>query len=601
MSPSSVESSAFRSDPAAVYAFVGRFFEALTFAGVEYVCISPGSRSTPLAIAAERSPGLRTFVGLDERASSFFALGIAKSTRQPVAVVCTSGTAATNYLPAVVEAHYSRVPLLVLTADRPPELRDWGAGQTIEQPSLYGRYPRWTAEVPISSKGEDGIRYASQLAARAVDEARGRPSGPVHLNWPFREPLAPPSPGEDVEVARRTSEHVAPSFSHANRNAREGDVTALTSLVRERERGVICCGPLDADEELVKALRDFACASGWPILADPASQLRGDLGNEGEPVLSMGDGILRAPQFVAAMRPEVVLRVGETPVSKAQRLWIEASEPDHVWWLDEGLSWGEPSHRATHIVRGGGASLLGRTAERLADAPGRARAWFRAFESAEATARGAMDSFLSDPENFCGLSAAARAVQALDAGGTLFSSNSMSIRLLDLVHRGAHDRIRVLCNRGASGIDGVTSSALGVAATHSERTLLLIGDLALLHDLGGLLAARQEAIDLVIVVLDDDGGGIFSFLPIAEQGEQVRFERLFGTPHGLDLSRVAALFELGYARATTAEELDAAIADGFDCGGVHLLHVPLDRKGNEARFRQALAEVAARVDEERTR
>jgi len=598
MSDSSVEPSAFRANPVAVYAFVDRFFEALAIAGVEHVCISPGSRSTPLAIAAEQSPGLRTFVGLDERASSYFALGIAKATRRPVAVLCTSGTAAANYLPAVVEAHYARVPLIVLTADRPPELRDWGAGQTIEQPGLFGRYPRWTAEVPIASEGEDGLRYASGLAARAADEALGAPSGPVHLNWPFREPLAPPPSRSAVGEVSETTARNAPSFSHADRSAREEDITLLSSLVRDCERGVICCGPMDSDAELVRALGDFAAASGWPILADPASQLRGDRDGVRAPILSMGDAILRAPAFVAAMRPDVVLRIGETPVSKAQRLWIEASEPDHVWWIDEGLSWGEPSHRATHVIRGGGASLFTRAAQRLTDTPGRARAWCRAFDAAETTARKALDSFVSDPVKFCGLAAAARAVHGLSAGGTLFSSNSMSIRLLDLVHQGSRDRIRVLCNRGASGIDGVTSSALGVAAVSQTRTLLLTGDLALLHDLSGLLITQHEAIDLVIVVLDDDGGGIFSFLPIAEQGEQVHFERLFGTPHGLDLSHVAALFELGYSRVTSADELDEAIASGFDQGGVQLVHVPLDKKSNEALFREALAQMVARIDEE---
>ena len=179
--------SAFRNDPVALYDFVGCFFESLAAAGVEHVCISPGSRSTPLAVAADRTTALRIWVGLDERATSFFALGLAKATRRAVAIVCTSGTAAANYLPAIIEAHYARVPLLVLTADRPPELRDWGAGQTIEQPGLYGRYPRWAAEVALAAPGEDGLRYASQLAGRAVDEASGVRPGPVHLNWPFRD------------------------------------------------------------------------------------------------------------------------------------------------------------------------------------------------------------------------------------------------------------------------------------------------------------------------------------------------------------------------------------------------------------------------------
>ena len=589
---------AFAADPDAVYAFVDRFFEGLAGAGVQHVCISPGSRSTPLAIAADRAPGLRTWIGLDERATSFFALGLAQASRRSVAILCTSGTAAANYLPAVVEAHYSRVPLIVLTADRPPELRDWGAGQTIEQLGLYGRYPRWTTEVPIPSGGEDALRYATRLAVRSVDAASGLPSGPVHLNWPLREPLAPPArPSirkEAVSVVSRTT--------RASRIAGSEDVLELVALARACERGVICCGPMDAGSDLVAALSTFATAAGWPILADPACQLRGHAASRPAPLVSMGDAILRAPEFAARMRPVVVVRIGETPVSKAQRLWLEASEPAHVWWLDEGGNWGEPSHRFTRIVHGGSASLLEQAADRLAGSRGRGREWCQRFETAESAARGAFEAFLGDSGSLSGLAAAAAAVRGLGSGDTLFASNSMAIRLLDLAHDGSAGPVRVLCNRGASGIDGITSSALGVATASPGRTLLLTGDLALLHDLSGLLllggGARREAPDLVIVVLDDDGGGIFSFLPIAEQGDAIGFERLFGTPHGLDLSRVASLFELDYARATTVTELERAIASGLERGGVHFVHVPLDRKENEARFRSALKTIATRVDAE---
>ncbi len=587
---------AFQAEPAVVYAFVGRFFESLAASGVEHVCISPGSRSTPLAISADRTPGLRTWIGLDERASSFFALGLAKATRRPVVILCTSGTAAANYLPAVVEAHYSRVPLLVFTADRPPELRDWGAGQTIEQPGLYGRYPRWTAEVPMPTRGAEGLRYAEQLAARAVDEAGGRLRGPVHLNWPLREPLAPLPQAPEMNSLR--GERIAPSFSHATLIANESDLDALAALARDRERGVICCGPMDPQPELISALAAFSAAAGWPVLADPASQLRGATEAKDAPVLSMADGFLRAPGLARRMQPDVVLRIGETPVSKAQRLWVEASAPDEVWWLDEGSSWGEPSHLATRIVRGGAASLLQAAALRLGDHPGRERSWCRAFESAQTSARRSFDAFIAEAGNFSGLTAAACVSRGLAGDGTVFASNSMSIRLLDLAHDRSDGPIRVVCNRGAGGIDGITSTALGVAAAGQGRTILLTGDLALLHDLSGLVMAKQVALDLVILVLDDDGGGIFSLLPIAEQGEAVGFERLFATPHGLDLVRVAALFELDYARVTSTQELDEALSSGLRRGGISLVHVPLDREQNQACFRKLLERIVTEVDAE---
>ncbi len=592
----SVSPLGFRAEPADVYAFVARFFAGLRDAGVEHVVISPGSRSTPLAIGAARCRGLRSWIELDERCAAFFALGLARASGRPAALICTSGTAAANYLPAIVEAHYGRVPLLALTADRPPELRDWGAGQTIDQPGLYGRYPRWSVEVPVPTAGEAALRLAARLAARAVECAVGGPAGPVHLNWPLREPLAPPA-----RAAAPREPRVAPPslrFGHAIREAREDDVADLAALARRHERGVICCGPMDAEPRLVAALAEFARSVGWPVLAGPVSQLRGAPEAAGAPILSTGDALLRAPRFASRMRPDVVLRLGETPVSKAQRLWIEASAPAEVWWLDDGSAWGEPSHRATRVVRGGAASLLERAATALTDSGGRSRAWLEDFERAEAVARRSFETWVASPDAFSGLAVAHAVSRGLPAGATLFASNSMAIRLLDLVYDGSAGPARVLCSRGASGIDGINSTALGIAAGSRGPTLLLTGDLAFLHDLSGLLATRQADLDCVIVVLDDDGGGIFSFLPIAEQGEAVAFERLFGTPHGLDLARVADLFSLGYRRAETAKELDDALSWAWREPGVRLVHVPLDRSRGGRLFREALASIGAAVDAE---
>lgn len=593
----------FEADPDVVYRVVGRFFDALEASGVEHVCISPGSRSTPLCVSADRTPGLRTWVGLDERATGFFALGLAKSTGKPVALVCTSGTAAANYLPAVVEAHYSRVPLLLLTADRPPELRDWGAGQTIEQVGLYGAYCRWAVDVPLAEAGTGALRFATQLAARAVGLSQGEPRGPVHLNWPLREPLPPPpdffadakSAGSNPESPR------TPTFSRARSQAKTSDVRDLVDLVEACSRGVLCVGPLpfEDDDELAQSIAAFAIASGWPILADPASGLRGHSSVTKAPLVCVGDGILRSPGFAASMTPEVVIRLGETPVSKAQRSWIEAAEPREVWWLDGGGSWGEPSHRATRVQQGGAASLLAAAAASLEEAAGKTErrnsSWCRRFESAEAAARCAVESFVQQESNFSGASVASILARAYAGGGHLFASNSMSIRLLDLVE-GPSSGLRVFCNRGASGIDGINSTALGVAASKRAPTALLTGDLALLHDLSGLLLTKQEALDLVLVVIDDDGGGIFSFLPIAAQGADVSFEKLFGTPHGLDLSRVASLFDFHYERVRSPTELEDAIAEGKSRQGISLIHARFDRNENEARFRALVSEIVDAVD-----
>lgn len=596
-----MSSSAFVANPDGVYAFVDRFFGALREAGVREVVLSPGSRSTPLSISADRTAGLRTFIGLDERAAGFFALGLAKAGRRPAVLVCTSGTAAANYLPAIVEAHYSRVPLIVLTADRPPELRDWGAGQTIEQVGLYGGYSRWSVEVPLEVGGDDALRYAARLAARSAAMASDRPAGAVHLNWPFREPLAP-KPG--IADRDRAASHESDGaefeglrFSRAGAVADPGDLREFTSVALERERGVICCGPMDAEPGLLEAIAAFARAARWPVLADPASQLRSAAATHEAPILDAGDAITRVPEFVKRMRPEVVLRFGETPVSKAQRLWLEASEAESVWWFDEGGSWGEPSHRATRVVRAGAESLLRQATEQIEGRIERRGDWCEAFETLNTRARDRLVEMLRGEAAGSGLGVAEAACRRLPADAQLFASNSMAIRLLDLALANRTERLRVLCNRGASGIDGVTASALGAAAAEGRPTLLLTGDLAFLHDVGALLFARHETIPLVIVVLDDNGGGIFSFLPVAEQAEAVGFDRLFRTPHDLDLAKAAALFEIDYQRVDATGEFEPALDRALSSPSVSIVHVPLEAKENEARFRACLAEVRERVVE----
>lgn len=612
---------AFRADPDAVYAYVARFFTGLADAGVEHVVVSPGSRSTPLAIAAELCGRLRTWIQLDERAAGFFALGLAKASGRPAVLVCTSGTAAANYLPAIVEAHHARVALIVATADRPSELRDFGAGQTIEQTGLYGHHARWRVEVPIAAAGREALQHATLLAARAVEQAVARPAGAVHLNWPLRQPLAPTptalaalfagvSGSPDGAVQRPTAATADGSaraaaaicglrFSRAEPTAGARDIDELASLVAGCARGVICAGPMTADDRLAAAIARFATRAGWPLLADPASSLRCGPWVDGSLVLATGDLLSRAPGFGADHRPQVVVRIGDAPVSKAQRLWLEAAMPDAVWWLDEGGQWGEPSRQATRVVRGGASSLLEAVAERLPAARDGGQSWPASFSAASRRGSAALDQSLAEPGSFGGLAVARAVARAMPAGSPLFVSNSMPIRLLDLALACRREPLLVFCNRGASGIDGVTSTALGVAAASDRPGVLFTGDLAFLHDLSGLLLARREAIALAIVVLDDGGGGIFSFLPIAEQGEAVAFERLFRTPHGIDLARAAALFEIAYHAVGSGPELEAALALARSRPGVSLIHARVDPAQSTARLRAAVGRAVAAIDAQR--
>lgn len=577
------------------YAYVGAFFDELARSGVECVCVSPGSRSAPLAISAARTPGLEVVPILDERSAGFFALGLARQTGRAVALVCTSGTAASNYLPAISEAHHARVPLLVLTADRPPELRDWGAGQTIDQLGLYGSRVRRFVEVPVPAAGEALSRHARALAARAVADALASPAGPVHLNWPFREPLDPPQ-ARPVAPARAIDTPTAAPIrvTRATATALPEDVAALAELVGEGSRGVIACGPLPPSCERDRAIVEFARAAGWPILADPTSGLRRGAHVGDAPLIAHSELWLRDAAIGRALAPDVLLRVGDAPVSKAFRLWIEATRPSHFVLIDPAGGWADPSHLATRVLRADPAALLRDVRARL-PAGARNSPWLAAWLAADRRAALAIadsiavDGVLDEPRAVHELAA------RLPAGATLYVSNSMPVRDLDAFLPIDPRPLRVHCNRGANGIDGVTSSALGAASAGGGPVVLLTGDLALLHDLGALLTAGHRALPLVIVVLNNGGGGIFSFLPIAAHGESVEFEKLFLTPQRADLGKLAASFGLGFTRAASWREFTGALDAllGAPLRGTHIVELPIDRDQNVVRFRALAARAIA--------
>jgi 2-succinyl-5-enolpyruvyl-6-hydroxy-3-cyclohexene-1-carboxylate synthase len=583
------------------HAFARALLQELARAGLRQVCICPGSRSTPLVAAAAAEPALRCWSHLDERSAGFFALGLAKAAREPVALVCTSGTAAANFLPSVVEAHHAGVPLLLLTADRPPELREWGAGQTIDQLRLYGGCVRWFAEVPLPEAGGAMLRYARALACRALAECRGAPAGPVHLNLPFREPLEPAAVAGDVpaDLAARDAlaafGRAAGPYTQASRPAPapgEAEVAALARLARECPRGVLAAGPQDAGPELGAAVARFARAAGWPVLADPCSQLRCGPHLPDAPVLAASDLWLRDERFAARAAPELVLRLGAAPTSKAFRLWLERHPPRHLLWLGLEAGWSDPSHLLSQHWRVDPAQLLGAAAERLA--PRREDGgWLRALEAAERVAQAALEAELAAEPALLEPRAVRELGLALPEGALLTVSNSMPVRDLDAFLPSSPRALRVLANRGACGIDGMVSSALGAAAAGAGPAALLTGDLAFLHDAGGLLAARRHGIPLAITVLNNDGGGIFSYLPVAEHAREVAFEEHFRTPHGLDLGPVARAFGAGYARVASPEHYRTALKEALAAPRTTVLEVPVDRDRSVAHHREIAAAVSA--------
>ncbi len=588
----SAEEATVAAAPDAREAFVAAFFDELQRSGVDHVCVSPGSRSTPLAVAAARCSGLRCWSHLDERSAGFFALGLARASAAPVALVCTSGTAAANYLPAVVEAHYARVPLLVLTADRPPELREWGAGQTIDQLALYGRHVRRFVELPVPEPGPGPLRYARSLACRAVAEAMGPPAGPVHLNWPLREPLEPVSDrhgavdfaaGDTLAGVGRPSRPYA-EVRIATPRVSEEQRSELVALVRGHERGVVVCGPAPPVPGLAQAVAELARKAGWPMLADATSQLRRGPHCANGPVIAHADLLLRDAEFAAGHAPEVVLRVGDTPVSKAQRLWLEAAPPKHLLLVDPDGGWNEPSHLASGVLRVDPLTLCRDLARELGEP--RESEWLRSMLAADRIVGRAVTRAISAESALLEPRAVQELARLLPDVALLYVSNSMPVRDLDAFLPACERPLTVLCNRGANGIDGVLSSALGAAAAGRGPVVLLTGDLAFLHDLGGLLAAKRHDLSLTIVLLNNDGGGIFSFLPIAEYGEAVDFEDLFRVSHGLDFSHAAALFGMDYSRVQSWPEFRAAVERSMASVRTSLIELPVERDANVQHFRE---------------
>jgi 2-succinyl-5-enolpyruvyl-6-hydroxy-3-cyclohexene-1-carboxylate synthase len=568
------------------------FVDELARAGVRDACACPGSRSTPLAIALAEHRAIKLWMHLDERSASFFALGMAKYDGRPVALLCTSGSAAANFFPAVVEAHYSRVPLLVLTADRPHELRDTGAPQTIDQLRLYGVHAKWFVEMALPEATETGLRYARTIAARAAAAARMPPAGPVHLNFPFREPFMPAAGSEprvDAVIAQSAHIVVDAAVGRPAQNA----VAALAAELRGCSRGLIVCGPNNGSD-CAQEVAQLAALLGFPILADPLSQVRCGP-HDRRMVVDSYDALLRVDEFTRRHAPEVVVRLGALPTSKPLVRYLEAQANgcrqifiDSAGWNDTGLLPGRFVHAEPKLV----CPLL---VEALGEyrPPAGAQRWTQEWLRLAGVARGAIARHLEgltlpfEGKVFAELAA------LLAPGAVLYAGNSMPVRDLDTFFASGGGAIRFMSNRGANGIDGVVSSALGAAAHAQAPLVLAIGDLSFYHDSNGLLAAKLHRLNATIVLLNNDGGGIFSFLPQVDHPRH--FEQLFGTPHGLDFSHFAAAYGAGFTRIETWDEFCRAVRRGIESSGVNIVEVRTERSANVRLHREVWAAVAKAV------
>ena len=589
----------------AAHVYVGAFVDELARAGVRHVCVAPGSRSTPLALMIAEHAALRTWTHLDERSAAFFALGMARALAEPVALLCTSGTAAANFFPAVVEARSACIPLLVLTADRPPELRDVGAAQTIDQSGLYGAHAKWFVEVALPEATPELLRYVRTLAGRAASLAWATPAGPVHLNFPFREPLVPvpTAPPAELSPTDALAWHGRPdgapwvTVSDAPTRLDTASVRRLAGRLREARRPLLVCGP-QYDSELAAPLAALASALGAPLLADPLSQMRWG-SHDRSAVIDCYDAALRHEATAESLAPDLVLRFGATPISKALLQFLQ--RPGEAVSIVVDVSrWSDPTLLAAEMVHAEPAAFCRQLLE-MVETDGRSTrdgAWLGTWRRVNATAATALAQWSASLDEPFEGHALAEVAAALPAGGTLFVSNSMPVRDLDAFAMGDARLLRVLANRGANGIDGVVSTALGVAAASREQAggplVLVIGDLAFYHDMNGLLAAKRHALDATVVVLNNDGGGIFSFLPQAAQ--PAHFEQLFGTPHGLEFASAAALYGARYHRAESIAELRAGVAAGVAGRGLHIVELRTERTRNVLLHRLAWAAVAAALE-----
>ncbi|HSL16127.1 MAG TPA: 2-succinyl-5-enolpyruvyl-6-hydroxy-3-cyclohexene-1-carboxylic-acid synthase [Actinomycetota bacterium] len=538
--------------------------------GVRLASISPGSRSTPIALALARHPGIDLHVHLDERASGFFALGAAKATGTPTVVACTSGTATANLFPAIVEASMSRVPLIVLTGDRPPELRGVGANQTIDQLELYGRYVRSFEDAPVPSHG-DGEAEWRERGVRAVATALARRPSPVHLNLPFREPLVPgelPAPGSRIE-------RQLPSSGPPPPPPPADAVDLVADHLRDVRRGVIYVGGLREEASSIAAL---ARSLRWPLIAEPHSGARsGDASSAAQFLLSN-------EAFAAAHRPQVVLQFGAAPTSRASLSFVANAE--HLVIIDPDDLVADPARHAELSVAADAGTMAAVLLER--ESRREPTDWIRSWGDADERARRAVDELVDAwGEPFEGR-VARDVADAIPEGSQLLAGSSMPIRDLDAYMRPRRG-IRVLANRGASGIDGFVSTILGASASGAP-TFALLGDLTLLHDIGSLVWCARRGYDAVLVVLNNGGGTIFSFLP---QHDLPELERLFTTPHAVDIGAIARSCGAGHTRVERAKEIPSAILDATRAGGVHVVEVAVDAELNLRRHAEVHAAVSA--------
>ncbi|MER2090119.1 MAG: 2-succinyl-5-enolpyruvyl-6-hydroxy-3-cyclohexene-1-carboxylic-acid synthase [Sporosarcina sp.] len=560
--------------------YVRRMTSALMTADVKSAVISPGSRSTPLAYAFASTDELNVHMQVDERSAAYFALGLAKASGNPVVLLCTSGTAASNYHPAITEAYYARIPLIVITADRPHELREVGAPQAIDQIRMYGQHVKYSVDFPLAESNADIDDFLDRHISRALSVATSAPRGPVHLNVPFREPLL-------IDFDRELPTTTFQKRIKGSDGLDASTVQQITQLLTGADKGLIIVGemPLGLDKA---AFWDFANALQWPVLCDPLSNLRAEVPEECMPLcIDHYDAILKSDVFTEKAVPDTVIRFGAQPVAKPLSLFLKKVRPATVIAVDESPEFRDSLGIVTHHIQTSTEGVMQIVVEKPKTPY--TEMWTAANEAV---------SMITD--NYEGAAGdegifAKILFEHLPSGTDLVSGSSMPIRDVDTFFRKTAKDITIFANRGTNGIDGVVSTAFGIQAARKRPAWLLIGDLSFLHDVNGLIVTRFHDTDLTIIIINNDGGGIFSYLPQAETGNH--FEELFGTPTGLTFSHIAAMYDAQYAAIRSPEEFRKELAKEKD-KPVRIIEVFTDRKANVKAHRDLWRQITDRIDQD---
>ena len=587
------------SDPAVTTAWVRAFIDELARAGVEHVCLAPGSRSTPLVMACASEARIRMWAHLDERCAGFFALGLGKATRRPAAVLTTSGTATANLFPAVVEASQAGVPLLVLTADRPHTVRGTDANQTIDQSQLYGSFVR--ASLDAGEPSADDLRRVRTLACGAVAATGGVDPGPVHVNFPLDKPLEPAELSAKRVASLRAADPVGldgqpngarmVTVKERGTAPSEEDVCAVAAALAGGSRGLIVAGPVTDPEAVAPAIGDLARATGFPVLGDPLSGAR--FGEHCAEYAVARYDLFLAGEFREALRPDVVIRIGGAPVSASLLAFLGELEDVPQVRITSSHCWKDHLGVASLNVRAEVASFIRAvTEEWSADpAPPSWRELWRAVD--QAAGQAVRDFRVSETGDAFEGDVLAAVVAGVTDGTTLFVSNSMPIRDLDAFGGGGKP-LRVYGNRGASGIDGIVSTAAGIAAADDgpSSIVAVVGDVAFCHDMNGLFAVAKHRLDIVFVVINNDGGGIFHMLPIRDR--EPEFTQYFATPHGLHFRHAAEMYGIPHRAVDHPTDTADALGEVLAGTGPRILEVQSDRDQNQ-RSRRAVAEAVRRA------